>query len=224
MREIINDFSRVFSYILCIFIIGISFYIIWSNLLHMDYLNDTLNTFSTDQLVDEYNGELEAIKEDLDSFEYEEGKFSTDAARTTLLKAELSSCMSFYNDKYSISKYDNAQLTFNDLFYMNKNFGEFYDDCWVSSLYELKKTSKVDAITKLYDNSNKVNSVLIDNYRFIKKDILSNVNNKYVSDISKKTIKNDLQEDYNMIMNNYITFLKQIRTLSEYLGGDLLDN
>lgn len=104
MREIINDFSRVFSYILCIFIIGISFYIIWSNLLHVDYLNDTLNTFSTDQLVDEYNGELVAIKENLDSFEYNEGKFSADAARTTLLKAELSSCMSFYNDKYSISK------------------------------------------------------------------------------------------------------------------------
>ena len=108
---------------------------------------------------------------------------------------------------------------------MNDSFGKFYDDCWVSALYELKKTNKKDYITDLYDNGNRVNSVLVDNYRYIKKDVLSNVNTKYVSDISKKSIKNDLEEDYKMIMNNYINFLDQLKIMSDFLkGGDLLDN
>ena len=100
---------------------------------------------------------------------------------------------------------------------MNSNFNnELYNYCWVSGI-NFNKNNYDGYFQNSIPNYNRTIDLLVNNSDYVKKELAGNSSYHYRTSSVKNMIRNDLMEQYDMVLYNYRVFSDVIVEISDLL-------
>lgn len=211
MKNNVMFFLDVLTKIFSIIIICIGVYTLFINLFHHNYINQSVIVSELDNSYTKYNENINLINNNLKkinkSNEYYNG---------------INSCLNYLKSYEGINGIRVGQvLKPYDIYVLNSNFNnELYNRCWISSMSFISlEEHNNDTLGHLFSEYNRTIRLLVKNSDYVKKELKGNSSYQYRTINSKDMVRNDLVEQYNMVLDNYCIFSEVILDFSNFLTG-----
>ncbi len=222
-----KDSKKILDYLvksLVLILILISFSFIYDNYRHSTYINDNLIVTNNDVYLKEYKKNLNAIKNNLDNYQYSESKYKDNYEKMNLLNQKLNSCyLHLTNDKGIYKLEAGKKITYYDIYELNNNvYNHLINDCWVTNLNKIDMESSY--FNKMNTFQNNINMIL-SNSKNLKNRLLSNSLYSFGSINSKFMVYNPLRDSYDEVTRIYDDTSKIVLDMSNYLvAGEEYEN
>lgn len=193
MKSLFKKNIDVLFYTICGVLLVLGSYNILININHASYLNKRVIVSDKDANYKIYKENVLKIEEQL------QGKNNS----------KLDSALSLMKKSDAYRLMPGEKLSYEKLYHLNNYFVDvLINEGWVGNL-------KLDNTYNNKDNNNYM-SILIDNCNYVNKELLNNSNYHY--DVKNNEIRNTIDEEYQMIMDNYKNYANLILSFIE--SGD----
>lgn len=225
MKEFIKEYVHILGTIVVGLIFGLGFYYILLNAFHSSAMSKEIFVNVNDVYYREYSENLELIKKNLDSYTYNNDKFSLNSSKVQGIFSSINSCYNFLSNEDAVLGYKNGDvLGYKRVYDLNKNFSNsLIDMCYISNILWMLKDEEVLKNSHFANMSSykQIVDILSNNTSYIDTELRDNSSYYYNTEISNSMVRNGLNSSYRMVLRNYDDFSKIILQLSEYLvGGD----
>ena len=192
MKTFFKEYIDMVIYTICGILIILGSYNILININHARFINNKI-------VVSEVDKDYKTFKENILKIEN-----ILEKSENNNLKGTLSILKR--NGVYNLLPGD--KLTNIDLYNLNMYFiDEIINNGWIASLKQIDKYNN--------DENNELVYLLINNSNYVNKELLNNSNFHY--DVKNNDIRNQMEEEYNLILSNY----KEFSSLVLRLCGEL---
>jgi len=220
MKEEIKEFIKILANVFSVIILCVGFYNIFINLFHQNYINERIVVSNLDKDYVEYKKNLLKIEDNLKKYRSVATK-DYDVATMNKLYGSTKSCLNILKDKDSIyGLYEGDRLTPYEVYSLNDNFNnETVNRCWIMgmSFINLEKHNYDGYFKEVFPNYDRLVNVITNNAKYIDDDLLDNSSYHYSTLSTKYTVRDELLEQYKMILYNYKNFSDIILEISEFL-------
>lgn len=193
MKNFIRDYFNALMYTICGILIILGSYNILLNINHMNYLNEKVMVSDIDNNYKIFKNNILMIEKNIEN--------SNDKS--------LSSVLSLIKKDGIYQLLPGDKLTYMDLYNLNNYFTDtLVNNGWIANLKLIKK----------YDtqiNNELINS-LVESSNYVGKELLNNSNFHY--DVKNNDIRSTINEEYQLILNNYKEYSYLILEISKKLG------
>lgn len=221
MKEFLKEYTKMIISILCTVLFALGFYNIYINLLHQNYIDQSVLVSNLDKNYSSYHDNIETIEYNLKEYDYDSAKYPYDMQTMEKLRGRLNVCLTTMKKEtglYSVQV--NEQIRPERLYKINNNFiNELVNQCWVSAMgyINLEEHDYKGYFKDVFPVYNKVVGQLVNNTNYVKDELLNNSSYHYSTSITRDTVHNEYLSQYNTVINNYKTFSDIILEVSEFL-------
>jgi len=220
MKKELKGFIRILTNVFSAIILCVGFYNIFINLFHQSYINNRIVVSKLDKDYVEYKNNLTQIENNLKKYKSIATK-DYDAVTMNKLYGSTKSCLNILKSANSpFGLKENERLTPFRIYQLNANFSnETINHCWIMgmSFINLEKHNYNGYFKEVFPNYDKIVDVLVENADYIDDDLLDNSSYHYSTTSTKNTVRNELLEQYKMILYDYNNFSNIILEISEFL-------
>lgn len=220
MKTIVQEFLKILINVFCALILCIGFYNIFINLLHQNHIDERITVSKLDKDYANFANNIIKIENNLNKYK---NRATKDYNVTTMNKLYSStrSCLNTLKSPKGLSGiYEGDKLTPYNIYQLNANFSnDTVNNCWIMgmSFINLKEHNYQGYFKEVFPNYDKMVDILIENTNYVRDDLLDNSSYHYATSVTKDTIRNELLEQYKMVLHNYKNFSDIILEISEFL-------
>ena len=196
MKHFFKEYCDYLVYGICIFLLSLSLYNLVINYKHAKFLNEKIVVMDSLNVYNEFKNNISLIENNLNNNHNSE-LYNSLSKILELLKK---------NGVFRLFPKDN--LTYQDLYKLNNYFLEIIDDGWIYNLHEIEKING--------DYYSEFVNTLIINANYVDKELLNNSNYAYSFN---NNIRDNMDEIYKYILNNYEKFSYIVLKLSNETGN-----
>lgn len=197
MKKFIEEYYLFFIYTICIILFIISIYNILINVKHALYLNEKITVSDIDNNYKSLKDNIILIEDNLEK--NKNSNLYNPLLNTMLLLKQ--------NGVYRLMPGD--KLTYIDLYDLNNYFLDIIiNNGWTINF------SNIKSVTNTFNNE--YIDMLINNANYINKELLNNSNFSYTVN---NNIRDNINEEYQYILNNYQKFSSLILEISNKMGN-----
>lgn len=220
MKKEIKEFIKILTNVFSAIILCVGFYNIFVNLFHQSYIDERIVISNLDKDYVGYKNNLLRIEDNLKKYKSIATK-DYDIVTMNKLYGSTKSCLNILKNENSIYGInENDKLTPYRVYQLNANFSnETINYCWIMgmSFINLEKHNYKGYFKEVFPNYDKMVNILIENASYIDADLLDNSSYHYSTRSTKDTVRNELLEQYKMVLYNYKNFSDIILEISEFL-------
>ena len=221
MKDFIKEYVKIIINILCTVVLSLGFYNIFVNLLHQNYINDTIVVSSLDKNYSTFKSNISTIEKNLNKYNYNSISREYDMETMEKLRSKVTVCLNeLKKDKTVYRLNNNDRVKPFDLYEVNINFlNGIINQCWVSgfSFINIDDNNYNGYFKEIFPRYNQTVNLLVDNSNYVKLELMNNSSYHYSTDVFKNTVRNEFLSQYNMVINNYKNFSDIILEISDYL-------
>ena len=194
MKKFIEEHHNFFLYGICIIIFVLSIYNIIINFKHAAFLNEKVTVMDSSNNYKKFKDNILLIENNVNLYP------------NSNLHPFFIKMINLLKDGGAFRLFPNDKLSYVDLYNLNNYFQEVIDNGW---------TPYVDTLEDNNVYYNEYVNILIGNANYIDKELLNNSNYAYNS---SNVIRNNIDEEYNFILNNYWKLSSLILEISDKMG------
>ena len=220
MKTIVKEFLKILINVFCAIILCVGFYNIFINLLHQSYIDERITVSKLDKDYANFKNNLVVIEENLNKYRSVATKDYSVATMDKLYSSTRSCLNVLKSTKGLAGIYEGDKLTPYSVYQLNANFSnETVNNCWIMgmSFINLKEHSYRGYFKEVFPNYDKMINILIENTDYVRTDLLDNSSYHYATAVTKDTVRNELLDQYKMVLHNYKNFSDIILEISEFL-------
>ena len=195
MKNKLEAYYKFFIYCISILIFIISVYSIIINFNHAIFLNKKVIVSDSFNDYKEFKNNIVLIENNLDVYKNNE------------LYNPINKVIFLLKNDGVFRLFPNDELSFYDLYYLNNYFKKIIDEGW---FVNFNNNSNINT-----DYYNEYVDLLVDNANYIDKELLNNSNYSYNIN---NNIRDNINDDYKYILNNYNKLSYLILEISNKMG------
>lgn len=195
MKNKLEAYYKFFIYCISILIFIISVYSIIINFNHAIFLNKKVIVSDSSNDYKEFKNNIVLIENNLDVYKNNE------------LYNPINKVIFLLKNDGVFRLFPNDELSFSDLYYLNNYFKKIIDEGW---FVNFNNNSNINT-----DYYNEYVDLLVDNANYIDKELLNNSNYSYNIN---NNIRDNINDDYKYILNNYNKLSYLILEISNKMG------
>lgn len=223
MKKNGEEFLKIFVNILCVMILCVGFYNLFVNIFHQNYINQSLRVSELDNDYIKYKENIKNIRSNLNSVDIVNNVY--DADTTKKLYSATETCLRYMEKDESLFGIKTGYiLKSNDVYKLNANFNnELYNSCWIKGMgfINLRDHGYEGYLKNVFPGYDRTVHLSVEISDYVKKELLGNSSYHYRTKNSSSIVRNDLLEQYNMVIHNYRIFSDIILQISDFLAeGD----
>lgn len=210
MEKVLEKMSKY----LLILLFSFTFFCLLTNFLHQREISKSVLINKDNSLYQEYQDVIMTLEDNASNYKNN----SYDLKTNDSLKAALKSCISLLKDKRGI--YNSVgKLKAYDVYEKNSFFeNEIVNKCWKDNMNFVREGNYKGFLHNFPMYDDYVNKMIIDS-NYVKYELLNNSSIHY--NTLNIDVRDNLQSEYEMVQNNYLSFSKIILDMSNYLvNGD----
>ncbi len=196
MKRFLEEYCSYFIYGICILLLSLSLYNIVINYKHANSLNERIVVMDSLNVYKEFKNNVLSIENNVNN------------NHDSKLYGSLSKILELLKKDGAFRLFPKDKLAYQDLYKLNNYFLEIINNGWIYNLSEIEKYSG--------DNYNEFVNTLINNANYVDKELLNNSNYAYSFN---KNIRDEMDEVYKYILNNYEKFSYIILKISNEMGN-----
>ena len=220
MKKEVKEFVKLLTNVFSAIILCIGFYNIFINLFHQSYINERIIVSNLDGDYVEYKDNLLRIEDNLKKYKSIATK-DYNVVTMDKLYSSTKSCLNTLKNENGVAGInENDKLTPYKIYQLNDNFTyKTINHCWIMgmSFINLKEHNYQGYFKEVFPNYDKMVDILIENTNYVRDDLLDNSSYHYSPLSTKNTVRNELLEQYKMVLYNYKNFSDIILEISEFL-------
>ncbi len=228
MKKIFNEYINIVGYTILGLIFGLSFFLLLTNLYHMDEVNKTYVKTDDDlKIVETINAEVLKINNNISYFDLNTYKGSYDLYDMSEIKNKLEICVKNINQSDINSYLLKEEITLVDVYNLQQSFQiDIANECLIRQMYDLTvaegdyNTVVVSSnIAPFMDDNIKQ---LISSNDYLAKDLKNNSSYYFNSNYASVNLINPVKDSYYQVVSNYtksIDFVVDVSTWYNSLGG-----
>ena len=192
MKDFDKKYYNLFIYSICVIIFVISIYNVIINVKHELFLNEKIIVNDIDENYKTFKNNILLIEDNLKKNKNNNKIYIAVSKALNILKQ---------SNMYKLFPGD--KLSYVDLYYLNNYFLDIINSSWIMNFND------VDDVNTVFNNE--YVDILINNANYLNKELLNNSNFSYTFN---NNIRDNINEEYQYILNNYKKFSYLILEIS----------
>ncbi len=197
MKGFIREYYKFFIYTICIILFIVAIYNILINIKHALYLNEKIIVTDIDDNYKNFKNNIILIENNLEK------------SKNSNLYNPILNTLALLKQNGIFRLMPGDKLTYTDLYDLNNYFlDSIINNGWIVNFTDIKTVNT--------EFNNQYVDILINNANYINKELLNNSNFSYTYN---NNIRDNINEEYQYILNNYQKFSYLILEISNKMGN-----
>ena len=197
MKNRFKEYCDYIVYGICILLLSLSVYNLVINYKHANSLDEKIVVIDSSNVYNNFKNNILLIENNLNN------------NRDSKLYNSLFAIVELLKKDGAFRLFPKDKLAYSDLYKLNNYFFEIIDEGWIPNLHEIEKSNG--------DYYNEFVNTLVINANYVDKELLNNSNYSYSFN---NNIRNNIDEIYKYILNNYEKFSYIIFKISSEMGNN----